>query len=205
MKHTRIAATAVLLLAVAALYASRDRFRATPARFPVPQAAAPSADSVGARIDALAITPQARAYRQRQEFELRIKRFLAKAPALGAVERSEQARTLSSAIDDSARATEMSAGEAFVLQAALIDASAADADERIDRMARLVERHRRNTEQREARWLDSQNRNPQFQDYKARERTIVAEVSAMAEIPGGLTRDTYLRLRLQQAREQSYR
>ena len=38
--------------------------------------------------------------------------------------------------------------------------------------------------------------------YKAREREIVDEVMAMTTIPDGLTRDEYLRRRLQSAREQ---
>jgi hypothetical protein len=46
---------------------------------------------------------------------------------------------------------------------------------------------------------------PRFQDYKARERAIVAEVMGLGEIPGGLTRDEYLRQRLQQARVSAYR
>ena len=36
-----------------------------------------------------------------------------------------------------------------------------------------------------------------MQRYKAREKAVVAEVMAMTIIPGGLTRDEYLRQRLQ--------
>jgi len=211
MKYTKKAATAtiavttLLLLAAAALYASRDRSRAMPETATVATEVVPTPNPASARIDVLSATPQARAYRQRQDFERRIKRFLAEAPRLGEVERSEQARTLAAAIDESARSAQMSAGEAFVLQAALIEASTNDSDNRIARMTQLAERYRQDAAQREARWLASQQRNPQFQDYKERERAIVAEVMAMRAIPHGLSRDAYLRQRLQQARERSYR
>ena len=47
-------------------------------------------------------------------------------------------------------------------------------------------------------WLDEPR--PDFERYKAREKAIVEEVMAMDDIPGGLTRDQYLRDRLQEAR-----
>jgi hypothetical protein len=43
---------------------------------------------------------------------------------------------------------------------------------------------------------------PQFESYKVRESQIVNEVMAMETIPDGLSRDEYLRRRLQSAREQ---
>lgn len=211
MKYTKIAVTAtiavaaLLLLAATALYASRVRSRVMPQAATVASEVVPTQRPASARIEVLLATPQAREYRQRQDFERRIKRFLAEAPRLGDVERSEQARTLAAAINDSARSAQMSAGEAFVLHAALIEASTHDSDDRIARMTQLAERYRHDAAQREARWLASQQRNPQFQDYKARERAIVAEVMTMPVVPSGLTRDTYLRQRLQEAREGSYR
>ena len=45
---------------------------------------------------------------------------------------------------------------------------------------------------------------PDFLDYKAREKEIVARVMAMPEIPGGIDRDEFLRQELQTAREQAY-
>jgi hypothetical protein len=41
-----------------------------------------------------------------------------------------------------------------------------------------------------------------FQLYKVREREIVAEVMALQSIPDGLSREEYLRRRLQAEREQ---
>lgn len=43
-----------------------------------------------------------------------------------------------------------------------------------------------------------------FLAYKREEARIVEEVMAMSTIPGGVSRDEYLRQRLQQAREQAY-
>jgi len=45
---------------------------------------------------------------------------------------------------------------------------------------------------------------PQFQDYKTRERAIVNEVMAMDVYPRGLTRDVYLRERLDELRNEVY-
>lgn len=160
---------------------------------------------MSAESTALAATPQALAYREHLAFERRIKDFLGNAPRHGAVERSEQARTFALAVDDHERAGQMSAGEAFVLHAALIKAGTADEAESRQRLAHLVERYRTGAVQREAAWESKLQRDPKFRDYKSRERDIVAEVTAMREIPGGLTRDEYLRQRLQHERERVYR
>ncbi|WP_105101945.1 hypothetical protein [Microbulbifer pacificus] len=45
---------------------------------------------------------------------------------------------------------------------------------------------------------------PGFAEYKALERKIVAEVRALDRFPDGMSRDEYLRKRLQEAREQAY-
>ncbi|MFV8784139.1 hypothetical protein ACNKU7_17090 [Microbulbifer sp. SA54] len=45
---------------------------------------------------------------------------------------------------------------------------------------------------------------PGFAHYKARERQIVAEVAGMEAFPGGVSRQQYLRQRLQEAREEAF-
>lgn len=45
---------------------------------------------------------------------------------------------------------------------------------------------------------------PGFAEYKAREQDIVAEVSEMTQIPGGLSKQEYLRKRLLAARERAF-
>ena len=69
----------------------------------------------------------------------------------------------------------------------------------------MMDRYRAHADQRMDAFAAQQRNDPRFQSYKARERAIVAEVMALPRIPGGLTRDQYLRQRLQQARETAYR
>lgn len=199
--------SAYLVIAVAILAATGVAwFAAQPAHdveTPAP-AAADASPAQATRAIALASTPQARALDERRGFERDIHRFLAGAGQMGAVERSERADALASGVDDYARAGQMSAGEAFLLQAALIKANLPAGAEQTDRLAQLAERYRDDATRREAAWTARQARDPQFHDYKAREAAIVAEVMALAAIPDGLTRDEYLRRRLQQAREQAY-
>lgn len=56
--------------------------------------------------------------------------------------------------------------------------------------------------EREARL--AQRRDPNFERYKADEQRIVEDLLALQDIPDGLSRDQYLRQRLQEARERSY-
>lgn len=174
-----------------------------------PAPASPTQDATPARLrpslEALAATPQADAYRERQRFKRDVRGFLAGAGDLGAVQRSERAEALAAGVDDRASAGELSAGEAFLLQAALIRAATTDEEAQTERLARLAERYRADAARREAAWAARLSRDPRFQDYKAREEAIVAEVMAMSAIPDGLSRDEYLRRRLQAAREAAYR
>lgn len=202
MKRWIAAAVAVLLAGVVAWIATRPE---APGQPPQAGAAAPaSAAPSDLDVAALEATPQARQWRQRRDFARRLKTFLAAAPGMGAVARSEQARALAAAVDAQERARRMSAGEAFLLQAALIDAGAVDEDARVEALARLAERYRADAARREQAWRTQLRNDPRFRDYKASERRIVAEVMAMPEIPGGLSRDAYLRQRLLQARERAY-
>ena len=168
-------------------------------------AAGSAAAATDPRIAALRNTPQARAFRERQDFEARARRFLEDAPTLGAVERSEQARALAASIDRYEQDGGLSAGEALLLRSGLIKATVADEAQQAAQVADLMERYRAHADQRSAEYLAQHLEDPKFQDYKARERAIVAEVMAMRDIPGGLGRDEYLRLRLQQERERIYR
>ena len=68
----------------------------------------------------------------------------------------------------------------------------------------LAERYRADAARREAAFVAQQQADPRMQRYKAREKAVVAEVMAMTTIPGGLTRDEYLRERLQRERELAF-
>lgn len=156
------------------------------------------------RMAALQDSPQGRIYRERQDFEARSKRFLRDAATLGPVEREQQARALSTSIDKYEREAGLSAGEALLLRSALVKATVADETQQAARIADLMQDYRERADRGTAEYLAQHQRDPRFQDYKARERSIVAEVMAMRSIPGGLSRDEYLRQRLQQARELAY-
>jgi aspartate carbamoyltransferase catalytic subunit len=189
-------------------------FALTGAVWVLSQRAAPSAPAVAntrtaaVRNDpervALQASLQAQTFRERQDFEARAKRFLQQASSLGDVERSEQARALTASIDRYEREGGLSAGEALLLRSGLIKATVADEQEQALQIADVMQRYRSDAERRMAQHLAQQQRDPNFQDYKTRERAIVAEVMALREIPGGLSRDEYLRQRLQQAREAAY-
>lgn len=175
-------------------------------RAPTAQSGESNAGSHAAdpRVAALQQSPQARLYRERQDFEADSKRFLRDAAQLGPVEREQRTRALSASIDKYEREGGLSAGEALLLRSGLIKATVADETQQAARIAELTQGYRERADRRTAEYLAQHQSDPRFMDYKARERSIVAEIMAMPSIPGGLSRDQYLRQRLQQARELAY-
>lgn len=153
---------------------------------------------------ALEATPEARAYRSRLAFEQEARAFLRDAPKLDANARFERARAISREIDRREQARELSAGDAVVLRIGLIQAAVEDHSERIRQSQAVVDLYRKQTAAREAAFQEKQLRDAQFQKYKAREAQIVSEVLAMTSYPGGMSRDDYLRVRLQEARQAIY-
>ena len=145
-------------------------------------------------------TPQARAYLERADFEQRARRFFADPQALAPADREREAQALTAAIDRYERASQLSAGEAMNLRIGLVRATVEDELVQVDRIADIVATYRIDGERREARFLDAQRNDAAFVEYKSREQAIVAEVMALAAIPGGLTREEYLRQRLQAER-----
>ncbi|KAF1721291.1 hypothetical protein [Pseudoxanthomonas wuyuanensis] len=195
------------LLIVAAVWMPRHApaSAATANAAPVTAAAQPpSAAPPAAALAGIAESEPARRYRQRQRFERQAREFLRTAGTLGAVQRSERARELSADIDRYEQSGGLSAGEALLLRTGLIKATIADGEEQAMRIADLMERYRLRAERGMADHLARQQADPSFQSYKSRERQIVAEVMAMTAMPAGLTRDQYLRQRLQQERERAY-
>jgi hypothetical protein len=135
---------------------------------------------------------------RRGAFHERARAFFAEAPALDPAERQRRAREIESEIDEHETSRALSAGEAFVLRSALIRETIADPDLRQRQQQALADRYRQDAERRIA---SATRSDPEFELYKAREAEIVAQVMAMDEIPGGLSRDEYLRRRLQSERE----
>lgn len=152
----------------------------------------------------LQATPQARAFRDRQRFEAEARDFFARAASLRAVERSERADALTRQIDVYEAAGGLSAGEAVLLRTALVRATVDDPARQAEEVAAITERYRTHADQRMAAFAAQQANDPRFQAYKTREAQVVAEVMAMTSVPAGLTRDQYLRQRLQEERERAY-
>lgn len=215
----RIAGVAVLAtLATVALYLSLTRrssdmaapavsARIAPAGNGAPPAGLPRPDAAP-RVTAPAVvveaallaTPEAEAYFARERFNARVRAFFAEASLLAPAAREREVRELESAIDDYERSRVMSAGEAMTLRLGLVEALGGSTAERADRMAAIVARYESDGRQREARWAAEQAGDAAFARYKTREAIVVTEVMALQHIPGGLSRDAYLRQRLEAER-----
>lgn len=163
-----------------------------------PAAGAPAADP------ALASTPEARAYQDRLAFERQTRSFLHDAPNLDDKTRIKRAQALSREIDRREQARELSASEAVMMRIGLIHAAVQDEGQRISQSQEVIDRYRKQASERQAAFAAKQKEDARFQAYKAAESRIVSEVLAMQSYPGGLSRDDYLRLRLQEARETIY-
>ncbi len=197
--HLGLAIAAVLTLALWMSGRQRDasvvEALAEPARpAPVQAAANP----------ALATTPEALAYRSRQAFEQETRDFLRDAPTLDDNSRNTRALALSREINRREQNREFSSGEAIVLRIGLIHAAVKDESERIRQAQLLIKRYREQSAARERAFQAQQRRDAQFQQYKAQESRIVSEVLAMQYYPNDMSRDDYLRMRLQEARESIY-
>lgn len=165
---------------------------------PLPAAVAPAA------ADTAKDTPEAARYRSRVEFERQTRAFLRDAPNMSPEVRMQHAQALAREVGKREQANEMSADEAVLLQIGLIQAAVVDDTERVRQAQDVVDHYRRRTEERKAAFVRQQQQDERFQQYKAREAQIVAEVSAMTRFPGNMSRDDYLRLRLQEARSAIY-
>lgn len=194
-----LVALAIVALAAAALV---GRSRGSRASVPAAGVQASAAETAQA---ALIRSPQARAYRDRRDFRDDAKRFFRDAASLNAVERARQAQAVEQGIDNYERAGELSAGETMLLRVALIQATVPDQAEQMRQVDALAAQYRAQAERRNAQYLAQQRDDPRFQSYKQREAAVVAEVMGLREIPGGLSRDEYLRQRLQAERERAYR
>lgn len=91
-----------------------------------------------------------------------------------------------------------------MLRIGVIHATEPDPLRQTERIADLMADYRLRAERRNAAFVQSQREDAAFNDYKQREQRVVSEVLAMTAIPGGLSRDEYLRQRLQREREIAY-
>ncbi|HET9446555.1 MAG TPA: hypothetical protein VFO35_09870 [Steroidobacteraceae bacterium] len=166
-----------------------------PARAPrpaVPQIERPQSRPTG--------DPRVQEFQQREQFQQEVREFFARAPALSPEERAARAKEIARAITHYEAKGEIAAAEALTLRSGLIRETVQDPVEQIVAMRGLQQHYQQQGERKQAEW--EARPNPELELYKAREREIVNEVMAMTTIPDGLTRDEYLRRRLQSAREQ---
>lgn len=136
----------------------------------------------------------------RERFNERARAFFASSAQMTAEDRAHEARQIEQELARLEQAGGMSAGETLLIRAGLIRETVPAGPEREAQFKALQQRYTAETQRRLA---SAQARpDPQFESYKVRESEIVSEVMAMQTIPDGLTRDEYLRRRLQSAREQ---
>lgn len=166
--------------------------------------AGPASTSSQARIRALENTPQAREWLGQQRFEQDARTFVRDAKNMSHAERERRAQALETQIEAREQSGELSAGDTVLLRAAMIEADSATSSEQMSRLAALAERYRTDAARREAAFAAQQKADPRMQRYKTREKAVVAEVMAMKDIPGGLTRNEYLRQRLLLERERAF-
>lgn len=164
--------------------------RGAPSASPSPAPADAPADESASPVDV----------HERVRFNERAREFFAHAPALSPEEARQRAADLSQELSRIEHAGGLSAGETFLLRAGLIRATVADEQQQVTQMRALKERYEIDTRQRNA--LATEQSDPMFQLYKVRESQIVAETLSLQVIPNGLSRDEYLRRRLQAEREQ---
>lgn len=136
----------------------------------------------------------------RARFNDKAREFFARAAALPAQERQRQAQQLERELSQLERAGGLSAGETFLVRTGLIRETVDDPAQQAAQIKALQERYQNESSRRIAQ--ASARSDPAFESYKIRESQIVAEVMSLQTIPEGLTRDEYLRRRLQAAREQ---
>lgn len=119
-------------------------------------------------------------------------------------QRSRLAKILQREIEHQERADGVIAGEALMLRLALLRATEENPMRLQAAVAELTEHYRIESERRLAAFESQQRNDPRLRQYKASEARVVAEVMAMSDPPHGLTREQYLRQRLQVERERAY-
>ena len=146
------------------------------------------------------VDPRVQKFQQRERFQQEVREFFARAPALPPEERAARARDIARAITHYEAEGEIAAAEALTLRSGLVRETVEDPIEQMVAIRGLQQHYQQQGERKQAEW--EARADPELELYKAREREIVDEVMAMTTIPDGLTRDEYLRRRLQSAREQ---
>jgi hypothetical protein len=180
---------------------SADAIEREPTQSQLPaRAAQPAVPEIERPQSRPTVDPRVQKFQQRERFQQEVREFFARAPALPQDERAARARDIAGAITHYEAEGEIAAAEALTLRSGLIRETVTDPVEQLVAIRGLQEHYQRQGERKQAEW--EARSDPDLELYKAREREIVDEVMAMTTIPDGLTREEYLRRRLQSAREQ---
>lgn len=191
--------SAVLMLAM--WIAAQQRQDSVARMIAQPDPVAPAAADPAAADATAAATPEARASQGRLAFERQARAFVRDAPDLDDATRMARARALSQDIDRREQNRELSGDEAMMMRVGLIQVAVKDPRERVVQIREVIDRHTQQTAARQRAVLAQQQTAAKLKDYKAQEARIVSEVLAMQSYPNGMSRDDYLRQRLQDARD----
>lgn len=169
---------------------------------PATDSAAPPPDAapISAAQQQLLLAPQIKDQEQRLLFHAAYRAFFADAHGLSESERNRQADALRADIARYEQRNELASSEALLLQLGLIQATVSDEATQKAQATALMERYQARSVARQA----AAQPDERFLQYKEDEKRIVSEVMAADSIPDGLSRDQYLRQRLQEARERAY-
>ena len=154
-----------------------------------------------AQLQALLQNTAVKNQEQRLAFHQAYRSFVSGAAELSPAQRESQAQALREQIETYEQRSELAMSESLLLQLGLIQLTTDDEQAQKDQATALVARYKAISAEREAK---AATPSAEFQRYKVDEKRIVEEVLSMDSIPDGLSRDEYLRQRLQQAREQHY-
>lgn len=167
--------------------------------------ARPALDDLGRTGPSLPLvtdSEQARVYRERKEFERDLRLYFEHADAWSHEHRDAEAERLRTQVEHYEADGGFSAGEAAMLKLALLRSLEPEPGDYQQEIEALLAGYLLHYEQR----MHELETNPPaaFVEYKERERAIVEEVMAGGPVPDGLTREEYLRRRLQQERERLF-
>lgn len=147
---------------------------------------------------ALLDSPQTLELANRLDFEEELHAFFAKAKGLSSDELAAEAAMLEQRLAEYERLGQVSAAENLMVRIAMTKLTIEDEAAQKQALQGLIDRQNAAAQARKEEWLAKPR--PEFEAYKQQEKQIVKEVMAMDQVPGGLTRNEYLRQRLLEAR-----
>lgn len=157
-------------------------------------------ESIAAPVGSEPVVPTPVDAETRALFTEQARAFFANAAQMTAEDRLREAQQVEQELRRVEQAGGLSAGETLLIRAGLIRETVPAGAQQDAQLQALQERYKAETQRRIS--IAQAHPDPQFGSYKARESEIVNAVMAMETIPDGLSRDEYLRRRLQSAREQ---